>query len=106
MVSDLSNQVVTPSKTVSHLPIKKGKHALQTFKGRFNKINEFFDELEGICHEREVTDQKEMCKAVTRYCTRKVVEVIEGLHTGGEGTWKPVITCWVHLELMCIFPTM
>ena len=26
--------------------------------------------------------------------------------TGGEGTWKPVITCWVHLELMCIFPTM
>ena len=27
-------------------------------------------------------------------------------HTGGKGTWKPVITCWVHLELMCIFPTM
>ena len=26
--------------------------------------------------------------------------------TGGEGTWKPVITCWVHLELMCIFLTM
>ena len=26
--------------------------------------------------------------------------------TGGEGTWKPVVTCWVHLELMCIFPTM
>ena len=26
--------------------------------------------------------------------------------TGGEGAWKPVITCWVHLELMCIFPTM
>ena len=29
-----------------------------------------------------------------------------GVDTGGEGTWKPVITCWVHLELMCIFPTM
>ena len=29
-----------------------------------------------------------------------------GTHTGGEGAWKPVITCWVHLELMCIFPTM
>ena len=28
------------------------------------------------------------------------------LPTGGEGAWKPVITCWVHLELMCIFPTM
>ena len=27
-------------------------------------------------------------------------------NTGGEGTWKLVITCWVHLELMCIFPTM
>ena len=27
-------------------------------------------------------------------------------NTGGEGAWKPVITCWVHLELMCIFPTM
>ena len=26
--------------------------------------------------------------------------------TGGKGAWKPVITCWVHLELMCIFPTM
>ena len=26
--------------------------------------------------------------------------------TGDEGTWKPMITCWVHLELMCIFPTM
>ena len=26
--------------------------------------------------------------------------------TGGEGAWKLVITCWVHLELMCIFPTM
>ena len=26
--------------------------------------------------------------------------------TGGKGTWKPVITCWVHLELMCIFLTM
>ena len=33
--------------------------------------------------------------------------VAEGvILTGGEGTWKPVITCWVHLELMCIFPTM
>ena len=28
------------------------------------------------------------------------------IDTGGEGAWKPVITCWVHLELMCIFPTM
>ena len=28
------------------------------------------------------------------------------LDTGGKGTWKLVITCWVHLELMCIFPTM
>ena len=28
------------------------------------------------------------------------------VYTGGEGTWKPVITCWVHLELMCIFPTI
>ena len=30
----------------------------------------------------------------------------DGCDTGGEGAWKPVITCWVHLELMCIFPTM
>ena len=29
-----------------------------------------------------------------------------GADTGGKGTWKPVITYWVHLELMCIFPTM
>ena len=88
MVSDLSNQAATPSKTVSHLPIKKGKHAPQTFKGHFDKINEFFDELEGICHEREVTDQKEMCKAVTRYCTRKVVEVIEGLQQYRAGNYE------------------
>lgn len=79
MVSDLSNQAATPSKTVSHLPIKKGKHAPQTFTGRFDKINEFFEELEGICTERGVTDKAEMCKAVTRFCSRKVVEVIEGL---------------------------
>ena len=26
--------------------------------------------------------------------------------TGGKGAWKLVITCWVHLELMCTFPTM
>ena len=30
----------------------------------------------------------------------------EKRNTGGKGAWKPVITCWVHLELMCIFPTM
>ena len=32
--------------------------------------------------------------------------LLEAGDTGGEGTWKPVITCWVHLELMCIFLTM
>ena len=26
--------------------------------------------------------------------------------TWGEEAWKLVITCWVHLELMCIFPAM
>ena len=30
----------------------------------------------------------------------------EVVDTGGKGAWKPVITCWVHLEPMCIFPTM
>ena len=29
-----------------------------------------------------------------------------GSFTGGEGAWKLVITCWVNLELMYIFPTM
>jgi hypothetical protein len=72
-------QTTVPSKTVSHLPIKKGKHAPETFNGRFDKIAVFFDELEGICNERNVTDPREMCKGVTRYCSQKVVEVIEGL---------------------------
>ena len=45
-----------------------------------------------------------------KYPTESPVLMVNGeavqLHTGGEGAWKPVITCWVHLELMCIFPTM
>ena len=92
MVSETNNLVATPSKTVSHLPIKKGKHAPQTFTGRFDKTNEFFEELEGICHERGVTDQKEMCKAVTRYCSRKVVEVIEGLQQYRSGSYEKLKT--------------
>jgi hypothetical protein len=93
MVSEpTADQAATPSKTVSHLPIKKGKHAPQTFKGRFDKINEFFDELEGICNERGVTNPKELCKAVTRYCSRNVVEVIEGLEQYRAGNYEGLKT--------------
>ena len=75
------------SKTVNHLPIKKGKHAPETFTGRFDKIAEFFDELEGICLERNVTEPKEKCKAIARYSARKVIEVIEGLKEYRDGDY-------------------
>ena len=36
--------------------------------------------------------------------TKKLPHLV-GL-TGGEGAWKLVIICWIHLELRCIFPIM
>ena len=78
-MSPATGNNASASKTVNHLPIKNGKHAPKTFTGRFDRISEFFDELEGICNECDVTNPKEMCKGIVRYCNRKVVEVIQGL---------------------------
>ena len=88
MIATSINNPPTSSKTVSHLPIKKGKRAPQTFTGHFNKVAEFFDEVEGICNERGVTDPKEMCKGVAHYCSRKIVEVIEGTQEYWDGDYE------------------
>ena len=52
---------------------------------------------------------KDIRSTITSRHTSSLAEVIGnvgGHDTGGKGAWKLVITCWVHLELMCTFPTM
>ena len=67
------------SNTRTHLPSHKGKHAPRVFTGCFDKVAQFFEELEGTCDEHNVTDPKEKCEAVVRYSNKEVVKDIKGL---------------------------
>ena len=70
------------------------QHLINTIGTQQSDLKQMVDQLATIpVEQREGTSTNTTSANVT-------------VHTGGEGTWKPVITCWVHLELMCIFPTM
>ena len=68
-----------PTKSVLDLPLRGTKNAPKTFKGKFNRVKEFFYEVETTCGKSGITEKKDKCKAVVRYCSYEVVDVIEGL---------------------------
>ena len=82
----MTNQTTTTTsnpnsntKTINDLPLRGAKNAPKTFKGNYEKVYEFFYEIEAACTSLKITDSIDKCAAVVRYSSRKVVEVIEGL---------------------------
>lgn len=67
------------SKSVTNLPLKGNKSAPKTFTGKYDRVEDFFYEVETACDDKGVTSDKDKCKAIVRYCSDKVVKVIRGL---------------------------
>ena len=76
------------SNTRTHLPSHKGKHAPRVFTGCFDKVAQFFEELEGTCDKHNMTDPKEKCEAVVRYSNKEVVKDIKGLREYHDGDYE------------------
>ena len=75
------NPVPLLSNTIIELPIKRTKNAPRTFKGKYNRVKEFFTEVEAVCQNKNVWARKEKCEAVVRYCSDAVIKVIRGLQS-------------------------
>ena len=67
------------AKTINDLPLRGAKNAPKTFKGKYEKVQVFFQEVEAACTSLGITNSADKCVAVVRYCSRAVHSVIEGL---------------------------
>lgn len=67
--------------SILELPLPGGKGAPKIFKGSYAKIAAFLDHYNQICVQFSLRTGKEKCDAILRYCSRKVQETIQGLHS-------------------------
>jgi hypothetical protein len=65
--------------TILDLPTRRTKSAPDTFRGDYTKVQDFIDHYERLLHRCNVTSDREKCKSITQYCSKKVAQTIEGM---------------------------
>ncbi|VDB87575.1 unnamed protein product [Peniophora sp. CBMAI 1063] len=82
-----SRRRVPPSRLITDLPLPGSKRAPTRFTGRFDNVSSWLELYEDMCAKYGVTDPDQMCRGLTRYCTRKVREVIEAIPAYQNRDW-------------------
>ncbi|KAL5476573.1 hypothetical protein ACEPAI_3253 [Sanghuangporus weigelae] len=67
------------ARSALDMPFANTKYAPKTFMGHFSEVQDFLDHYEQLCNRNNVITDADKCRIITRYCARKVVQVIEGL---------------------------
>ena len=65
--------------SILDLPVLGGKGSPKKFRGDHAKVATFLDHYDQLCTQFNLVSEQDQCKAMLRYCGRKVRETIEGL---------------------------
>ena len=65
--------------SILDLPVLGGKGSPKKFRGDHSKVATFLDHYDQICTQYNLILDRDRCRAMLRYCSRKVRETIEGL---------------------------
>ena len=86
--SHTSSSTNMTSLSVLDMPFPMAKNAPKKFKGHYADIQPFIDHYEQLCTKYNVILDINKCKTITRYCSRKVIQVIEGLTSYTKPDWS------------------
>ncbi|PCH39003.1 hypothetical protein WOLCODRAFT_86390, partial [Wolfiporia cocos MD-104 SS10] len=76
------------SLAVANLPRAGSKDAPKTFKGKYSEVEDFLEYYESLCQQKGVTDDEDKIKAVTRYVSRQVKELLRTLASYRTPNWR------------------
>ena len=68
-------------QSILDLPVLGGKGSPKKFQGDHTRIATFLDHHDQLCTQYNLIADSDKCKAMLRYCSRKVRETIEGLNS-------------------------
>jgi hypothetical protein len=90
-VGHTSNQLSAPkvvALSAADMPMNhKVKGAPRKFKGDYSEVDLFLDEYELLLSKCRITNGKEKCNFLRRYCSKSVWRVIEGLDSYYRDDW-------------------
>ncbi|KAJ7772524.1 hypothetical protein DFH07DRAFT_733676, partial [Mycena maculata] len=64
-------------RTVRDMPLRGGKNAPPTFRGKYSEVDQFILHYEKLLFQNNVTDHGERCESILQYCSRKVQEFVK-----------------------------
>lgn len=70
------------------MPLENSKGAPKKFTGDFHEVETFLETYEHLSKRYNVTDGKEKCRTIRRYCSKDVVWTIEGMSTYHQNDWE------------------
>ena len=80
-IGDQPNSILT-------MPIPGTKLAPEKFRGDFHKVQEFLQHFERLCLQHNVTEPREVCEAILRYCSRREQQTIRALAPFQSHKWS------------------
>ena len=69
------------------MPAPRTKFAPKKFTGHYTEIEDFLETYERLCVRYNVTSGRDRCHTIRQYCSRNVVQVIEGLQGFNSNNW-------------------
>lgn len=63
------------------MPPRDSKHAPKTFKGKPFEVKDFLAEYEELLQQNNVSDNKDKCTLIRRYCKHTVCEILDTIIT-------------------------
>ena len=78
---------VPQQPTALNLPLLGGKQAPSKFSGDYDEVERFLENYEQLLAYHQITTDQDKCRAITRYVSRKVREVIEALDSYRTPNW-------------------
>ena len=76
----MTGNTPTASASYTELPLPGSKQAPPKFKGHHRDLERFIEHYKHICVKWNVTDDKQKCLGILRYCSHKVIDIIENLN--------------------------
>lgn len=77
-----------PLRTSLDMPIRGSKDAPRTFKGKHTEVQPFLDHFELLLNKCRVTDDKEKCACLLKYCSIEVQNVIQTMECFHQHKWS------------------
>src|SRR5215475_9554712 len=82
-----SNVAPVPSRTLMDFPPPGSRRAPKTFSGKYFEIESFLQEFDSLAMYYSLTNDEKF-RQITRYVTRSVRDIIEGLSAYRDKKWN------------------